>query len=74
MKISIITPTFNSSKTISRTIDSIVKQNYSDLEYIICDGGSTDNTKEIINSYKDKLNLTLISEPDNDIYDAMNKG
>ena len=48
MKISIITPSYNSSKTIKDTIDSIAAQEYSDLEYIIIDGDSSDNTKDII--------------------------
>ena len=74
MKISIITPTYNSEKTISRTIESIISQNYSDLEYIIIDGASSDNTKNIVLNYKDKININFISEPDKGIYDAMNKG
>jgi glycosyltransferase involved in cell wall biosynthesis len=74
MKISIITPTYNSAQTLSDTIESIIDQNYSDLEYIIIDGKSKDNTVEIVNNYKDRLNITLISEPDDGIYDAMNKG
>jgi glycosyltransferase involved in cell wall biosynthesis len=74
MKISIITPTYNSAKTIEDTIQSIVVQNYPDLEYIIIDGGSTDNTKEIIFNYQNKIKIKYISEPDEGIYDAMNKG
>lgn len=74
MKISIITPTYNSVKTIRRTISSIIDQNYSELEYIVIDGGSTDGTLEIIKSYKNKINFKLISESDRGIFDAMNKG
>lgn len=74
MKISIITPSYNSSKTISRTIDSIIFQEYKDIEYIVVDGGSIDGTQDIVLEYKDKLNIKLISEKDNGIYDAMNKG
>jgi glycosyltransferase involved in cell wall biosynthesis len=74
MKISIITPTYNSASTLARAIDSVLIQNYPDLEYIIIDGASTDNTKEIISTYQNKLNIKFISEPDNGIYDAMNKG
>ncbi len=74
MKISLITPTYNSDKTIARTIDSIIAQNYSDLEYIIIDGASSDKTLEIINSYQRKINIKLISEQDKGLYDAMNKG
>jgi glycosyltransferase involved in cell wall biosynthesis len=74
MKISLITPTYNSGKTIADTIESIITQNYIDLEYIVIDGNSTDETKEIISSYQNKVNIKLISEPDKGIYDAMNKG
>lgn len=73
MKISIITVCFNSSKTIRDTIESVLSQDYSDIEYIIVDGGSTDGTLEIINDYIDSVSI-LISEPDRGIYDAMNKG
>ena len=75
MKISIITISYNSSKTISETIQSVVKQNYEDLEYIVIDGQSTDNTDEIIRSYSYSGKITkYINEKDNGIYDAMNKG
>jgi glycosyltransferase involved in cell wall biosynthesis len=74
MKISLITPSYNSAATIVRTINSIIAQNYSDLEYIVIDGGSTDDTAKIISSYQNKININFISEPDNGIYDAMNKG
>jgi len=74
MRISIITPTYNSEKTIKGTIESIIDQKYSDLEYIVIDGASKDNTCKIVKSYSDKLNLKLVSEPDKGLYDAMNKG
>ena len=74
MKISIITPTYNSAKTIARTIESVISQNYSDLEYIIIDGLSSDNTKDIVSNYQSKIDIKFISEKDNGIYDAMNKG
>jgi len=73
MKVSIITVCFNSEKHIKTAIESVLNQDYDDIEYIIIDGGSTDNTIEIIKSYKDKI-TTFISEPDKGIYDAMNKG
>jgi len=74
MKISLITPSYNSAATIARTIESIVAQSYPDLEYIIIDGASKDKTKEIVSAYQDKINIKFISEPDQGIYDAMNKG
>ncbi len=73
MKITLITVCFNSSETIEKTIQSVVSQNYKELEYIIIDGGSTDDTLKIIDKYKDDISV-CISEPDNGIYDAMNKG
>lgn len=72
-KISIVTVTYNSAKTLERTILSIINQTFSDYEYIIIDGGSTDGTLDIIRQYEDKISH-WISEPDNGIYDAMNKG
>jgi glycosyltransferase involved in cell wall biosynthesis len=74
MKISIITPTYNSGKTLARTIESVIAQNYSELEYIVIDGLSSDNTKDIVSGYQNKINIKFISEKDNGIYDAMNKG
>jgi glycosyltransferase involved in cell wall biosynthesis len=73
MKISIITVTYNSAKTIEDTIRSVLSQVYSDIEYIIIDGKSTDATLEIVNAYHGNISL-VISEPDQGIYDAMNKG
>ena len=76
MKFSIITVSFNSSSTISRTIDSILSQTYNDYEYIIVDGGSKDGTLDIIKSYQERFsgNYKWISEPDDGIFPAMNKG
>jgi len=72
-KISIITPTYNSGKYLEETIKSVISQNYPDLEYIIIDGGSTDNTLEIIKKYSDYISF-WVSEPDSGMYDAINKG
>ena len=73
LKISIITVSFNSQSTLRRTIESVLSQNYDNIEFILIDGGSTDWTLAIINNYKDRINF-FISEPDRGIYDAMNKG
>lgn len=73
MKISIITVTYNSEKTLIETIDSIRKQQDEDLEYIIVDGGSSDNTLRIIKQNQDII-TNWISEPDKGISDAFNKG
>jgi len=73
MKVSLITIAYNSAETIEDTIKSIVAQDYSNIEYIIIDGGSTDNTLSIVDKFKDSI-TTIISEPDKGIYDAMNKG
>lgn len=73
MKITVITVCYNSEKTIERAIQSVLEQDYNDLEYLVIDGSSSDNTLEILERYKDKISL-CISEPDHGIYDAMNKG
>ncbi len=71
--ISIITVVKNAENTIEKCIKSILNQNYKNVQYIIIDGNSTDNTKKIIEKYKNKVSL-IISEDDNGIWDAMNKG
>lgn len=73
MKISIITVVFNNKDFIEGAIKSVLSQTHKDIEYIIVDGGSTDGTVGIIKKYSDKL-AKFISEKDNGIYDAMNKG
>jgi len=73
MKVSIITVSYNSAKTIEDTIQSVFSQAYPNIEYIVIDGGSTDGTREIIKKYEGRIEK-FISEKDGGIYDAMNKG
>lgn len=73
MKISIVTPAFNSAKTIRHTIESVAKQTHPNVEYIIVDGGSKDTTAKIVAQYPGVVDI-FISEPDKGVYDAMNKG
>lgn len=72
-KISIITITYNSAKTVERTIKSVVSQGYPNLEYLIIDGVSKDETLEIVDKYKESI-AVISSEPDKGISDAFNKG
>lgn len=76
LKISIITATYNSGKTIRDTLESVLNQSYKNYELIIKDGGSNDNTVEICREYENLFEgrLKVISEPDKGIYDAMNRG
>lgn len=73
MKVSIITVSFNSAKTIADTIDSVLNQDFPDIEYIIVDGDSTDGTVDIIRQNENRISQ-WISEKDQGMYDAMNKG
>jgi glycosyltransferase involved in cell wall biosynthesis len=72
MKVSIITPTYNSANTVRDTITSVNQQTYKNLEHIVIDGASTDNTLNILDFFQHKG--PVLSEPDHGIYDAMNKG
>lgn len=73
MKVSIITITYNSQLSLIDTIDSVLKQTYKNIEYIIVDGASTDDTISIIKSYNGKISK-FVSEKDSGLYDALNKG
>ncbi len=72
-RVSIVTATYNSAKTVEDTLRSVIGQTYRNIEYIIVDGGSTDGTLDILDRYRDHI-AVLISEPDGGIYDAFNKG
>ena len=76
MKVSVITATYNSGTTLRDTLESVLAQTYPDIEHIVVDGGSTDNTMELVREYEPRYNgrLRYVSEPDKGIYDAMNKG
>ncbi|GHV67915.1 glycosyl transferase [Spirochaetia bacterium] len=76
MKVSIITVSHNSASTIRDTFESVLNQTYTDIDYIVVDGNSTDKTVSIIKEYEPRFNgrMRWISEPDNGLYDAMNKG
>lgn len=71
---SIITITYNASETVERTVRSVAEQSFTDYEHIIIDGASRDNTLEIINNCPREDKRRVYSEPDNGLYDAMNKG
>ena len=73
MKVSVITVCYNAVLGIEKTILSVLNQTYSDIEYIIIDGASTDGTVDVIRKYADRISY-FISEPEGGIYDAMNKG
>ncbi len=73
VKVSIITVSFNSVKTIEQTIKSVINQTYKSIEYIIIDGASTDGTQQVIEKYKDRISF-YVSEKDDGLYYAMNKG
>ncbi|WP_036787081.1 glycosyltransferase family 2 protein [Phocaeicola abscessus] len=72
-RFSIVTVTYNAENVLNDTIQSIVTQTYRNVEYIIVDGGSTDGTMHIVDRYRPMISI-VVSEPDNGLYDAMNKG
>ena len=73
VKVSIVTACYNSSRTIGTTIQSVNRQTYGNIEHIFIDGGSIDNTLNVISAFAND-NHAVYSEPDNGIYDALNKG
>jgi len=73
MKVSIITSCYNRGETIRGAIESVLAQDYDDIEYIIVDGASTDSSMSVINEYRDKISK-IVSEPDHGMYEAINKG
>ena len=80
LTVTVLTVSFNAEATISRTIESVMSQSYENIEYIVIDGASKDNTAMIAESYVEKFcarpgrNMRVISEPDKGMYDALNKG
>ena len=78
--VTILTVSYNSEKTISKTIEAVLNQTYPNIEYIIIDGASKDSTADVARSYQEKFDntvgrtLRVISEPDRGMYDALNKG
>ena len=77
MKISIITATYNSEVTLSSCMTSVLQQSYQNIEYLIIDGNSTDETLELVKQHQvqfPQIEFKILSEPDNGIYDALNKG
>jgi len=73
MKITIVTPVFNCEAYIGNCIESVISQNYADIEHIIIDGGSSDNTISIVDLYRNHVSR-FVTEKDHGIYDAINKG
>ena len=76
MKITIITVTYNAASVLQRTLDSVCTQTYKDIEHLIIDGASKDETVQMAKSYKAQVPYKVViqSEPDQGLYDAMNKG
>jgi glycosyltransferase involved in cell wall biosynthesis len=72
-KISLITVAYNAQNTIERCVTSVLRQKFNNIQYIVIDGGSTDDTVQIVNKYKDRIDV-VVSEQDSGVYDAMNKG
>lgn len=73
MKVSIITTCFNREATIAQAIESVLEQDYPNIEYIVIDGASTDRSLQVIERYADRI-ARIVSEPDNGLYEGINKG
>ena len=73
LKISVVTVVYNAKNTIEKCLDSVARQKFNNIEHIVIDGGSTDDTVHIIKKYSNNIQV-FVSEPDEGIYDAMNKG
>ena len=73
MKVSIITCCYNRVNTIRGAIESVLTQDYPNIEYIVIDGASNDGSLEVINEYRDRISV-IVSEPDHGMYEAINKG
>ncbi|HTI60968.1 glycosyltransferase family 2 protein [Mucilaginibacter sp.] len=73
LKISVVTVVYNAQNTIEKCLDSVARQKFNNIEHIVIDGGSTDDTVHIIKKYSNNIQV-FVSEPDEGIYDAMNKG
>ena len=74
MKITVVTVCYQAENTIEETIQSVLSQEYQDMEYLIIDGKSTDRTMEIVRQHADDSRMRVISEKDTGLYNAMNKG
>lgn len=74
LKVSIVVPSYNQGKYIKETIDSILEQDYRPIEILVMDGGSSDETVDVLESYGDIPELNWVSQPDNGVVDAVNKG
>lgn len=80
IQVTVLTVVFNTEDKVARAIESVMNQTYQNIEYIVVDGASTDNTVKICESYLERFNalpsrtMRIISEPDNGMYDALNKG